>query len=207
MKSVSNGLADDIVGRQVRLSPTYFPLATIKCDGPAVFRSQAARDYACLLDLDPDVQQWSCADIVLWHADGSHRTDFVVINTNGETYLVTVGKRSSSSPQWAAEAADAIGYDYRYEAIEDFSQGFRLRNAKDLLRYGFHRCPLGDRVRLLAALDDLGSLNVGECLAVFQEGKPMAGLASLILNGFLDIDLDSDLIGPETQVRRIRGRV
>lgn len=45
MKSVSNGLADNIVGGQARLSPTYFPLATIKCDGPAVFRSQAGRDY------------------------------------------------------------------------------------------------------------------------------------------------------------------
>lgn len=146
MKSVSNGLADDIVGRQARLSPTYFPLATIKCDGPAVFRSQAARDYACLLDLDPDVHQWSCSDIVLRHGDDSHRIDLVVINTDGETCLVTVGKRSLSSPQWAAEA------------VEDFAQGSRLRNAKDLLRYGFHCCPLGDRVRLLAALEDRKSV-------------------------------------------------
>lgn len=195
MKSVSNGLADDIVGRQARLSPTYFPLATIKCDGPAVFRSQAARDYACLLDLDPDVHQWSCSDIVLRHGDDSHRIDLVVINTDGETCLVTVGKRSLSSPQWAAEA------------VEDFAQGSRLRNAKDLLRYGFHCCPLGDRVRLLAALDDLGSLTVAECLAAFQEGKAMPSLASLILNGFLEVDLDLGLIGPETQVRRIRDRV
>ncbi|WP_313194092.1 hypothetical protein [Shinella zoogloeoides] len=207
MKSVSNRLADDIIGRQARLSPTYFPLAAIKCDGSAVFRSQAARDYACLLDLDPDVHQWSCSDIVLRHGDDSHRTDLVVINTDGETCLVTVGKRSSSSPQWAAEAADVIGYDYRYEAVEDFAQGSRLRNAKDLLRYGCHRCPLGDRVRLLATLEDLGSLTIAECLATFQEGKAMPSLASLILNGFLEVDLDSGLIGPETQVRRIRDRV
>lgn len=207
MKSVSNGLADDIVSRQAKLSPTYFPLATIKCDGPAVFRSQAARDYACLLELDPDVHQWSCSDIVLRHGNDSHRTDLVIINTDGETCLVTVGRRSSSPPQWAAEAADAIGYDYRYEFAEDFSAGFRLRNAKDLLRYGFHRCPLGDRVRLLAALDDLGSLTLAECLAAFRESKPMVGLVSLILNGFLEVDLDSGLIGPETQVRRIRGQV
>jgi len=207
MKVVSDDRRDDAVPHKVTLSPIYTPMATIKCDGPAVFRSQAGRDYACLLDLEPDVHQWSCSDIVLRHGDGSHRTDFIVINTDGETCLVTVGRRSASSPQWAAEAADIIGYDYRYEAVEDFARGSRLRNAKDLLRYGFHCCPLGDRVRLLVALDDLGSLTVAECLAAFQEGKAMPSLASLILNGFLEVDLDSGLIGPETQVRRIRDRV
>jgi hypothetical protein len=33
----------------------YYPLATIKCAGTPSFRSQDARDLACLLDVDPDV--------------------------------------------------------------------------------------------------------------------------------------------------------
>jgi hypothetical protein len=86
----------------------------------------------------------------------------------------------------------------------ELSVGFRLRNAKDLLRYGFYRATLGDRVRLLAALDEMGSLTVAECMAAFQEGKPMPSLASMALHGFISIELDQALIGPETAVRRIR---
>lgn len=89
--------------------------------------------------------------------------------------------------------------------MADLEGSFRLRNSKDLLRYGFYRPPLGDRIRLLAALDDMGSLTVAECMSAVREGRPMPTVAALILQGFLAIDLDETLIGPETQVRRIRG--
>ena len=60
-------------------------------------------------------------------------------------------------------------------------------------------------VGVLAAFDEVGSMTFAECLQLFRESKPMAGLASLILrDNMLEIDLDDDLIGPETQVRRIR---
>ncbi|WP_210388408.1 hypothetical protein [Mesorhizobium caraganae] len=75
----------------------------------------------------------------------------------------------------------------------------------DLLRYARWHCPLGDRVRLLAALDEHGSLTVAECLAAFHETVPIAGLSSLVLRRFVEIDLDEARIGPETAVRRIRG--
>jgi hypothetical protein len=83
--------------------------------------------------------------------------------------------------------------------------GFRLRNARDLLRYTGHNVPLGDRVRVLAALDENGSLALSELLGAIRETQPVAALASMILRGFLEIELDDALIGPETQVRRIRG--
>lgn len=45
---------------------------------------------------------------------------------------------------------------------EDVHGGFRLKNAKDLLRYGNSNVPLGDRLRLLGALDEHGSTRCGQ---------------------------------------------
>jgi hypothetical protein len=53
-------------------------------------------------------------------------------------------------------------------------------------------------------LDEQGSLSVSECLAAFRETVPIAGLSSLILHRFVDVDLDEAPIGPETAVRRFR---
>ena len=49
-----------------------------------------------------------------------------------------------------------------------------------------------------------GSLTLAECLGAIQETKPVAGVAALILSGFIHVDLDEALLGPETTVRRIR---
>ena len=82
--------------------------------------------------------------------------------------------------------------------------GFRLANARDLLRYARWLCPLGDRVRLLAALDEQGTIPLAECLSAFRETSAIAGLSSLILHRFVEVDLDEAPIGPETLVRRYR---
>lgn len=92
---------------------------------------------------------------------------------------------------------------YRLLERDEIYGGFRLRNAKDLLRYAGTVTPLGDRLRLLAALDEHGSLPVAECLKAFQEVRPAAGIASLILHDYVEVDLDDAPIGPETAVRRI----
>lgn len=119
--------------------------------------------------------------------------------------MIDVGHEEPKPPPWAISLAESMGYQYRPVAMVELEGSFRLRNAKDLLRYGFYRPPLGGRIRLLAALDDMGSLTVAECMAAVREGRPMPTLAALILQGFLETDLDEALIGPETQVRRIRG--
>ena len=64
---------------------------------------------------------------------------------------------------------------------------------------------MGDRVRLLAALDENGSMTVSECMPAFLETPPIAGLSSLILHRFVEIELDEARISPETQVRRSHG--
>lgn len=203
MKSVSSGHAGDAAPRKATLSPVYTPMATIKCDGPATFRSQQARDFACLLDVDPDVERWSTTPPILRSGDDEYQLDFRVV-THGGSFLVDVAQDRPNSPSWLATAVEETGHGYRAVAMKEFGEGFRLRNAKDLLRYGFYRASLGDRIRILGALDEMGSLTVAECLSAVREGRPMATLASLILQGFLEVDLDAALIGPETTVRRIR---
>lgn len=204
MKVVSDDRRDDAVPHKVTLSPIYTPLATIKCDGRAQFRSQQARDFACLLDLDPDVARWSAAPPLLRNGDDQYQLDFVVLTENG-SFLIDVGHEEPMPPIWLSAEIEALGHRYRSVAMIDFAGSVRLRNAKDLLRYGFYRPPLGDRIRLLAGLEEMGSLTIAECLSAIQEGRPMPTLAALILQGFLEVDLDDDLLSPESQVRRIRG--
>lgn len=182
----------------------FYPAATVKCVGNPVFRTQVARDFACLLDVDQDVQQWSCVGVELKSGGKAHSTDFLVTSTEGKTFLIEVAEHLPSPPDWIPLAARRAGHEYRPISEQEFAGSNRLQNARDLLRYGFHRCPLGDRIRLLAALDEVGSLTVAEALSVFREGRPMGCLAALVLQGFLEIDLDAALIGPDTTVRRIR---
>jgi hypothetical protein len=168
-----------------------------------LFRSEHARDFACLLDLDPDVTQWSSAPPLLRDGAAEYQLDFVVITENG-SFLVDVGQDEPRPPPWVTSIVESMGHEYRPVAMVELANGFRLRNAKDLVRYGFYRPPLGDRIRLLAALDEMGSLSVAECMSAVREGRPMPTVAALVLQGFLEMDLDDALIGPETPVRRIR---
>ena len=46
--------------RNSALIKTFPPTGTVKCDGARLFRSQAARDVGCLLDVNPSVTSWRC---------------------------------------------------------------------------------------------------------------------------------------------------
>lgn len=132
-----------------------------------------------------------------------HVPDFEIFDVQGGSIFVDAPDRNDIPGAQTIEAVKARSGRYRLLAAEEIYDGFRLRNAKDLLRYGDHVTPLGDRLRLLAGLDEHGSLPFSECLAAFQETRAVAGMASLILHGFVEVDLDEALIGPETLVRRI----
>jgi hypothetical protein len=84
--------------------------------------------------------------------------------------------------------------------------GVRLENARELLRYASWRVSLSDRVRLLAALDQEGSLTMAEAMTTIRNGAdPIAAIAALCLHRFIEIDLDSGRIGPQTRVAPFRG--
>lgn len=182
----------------------FHPVATVKCEGFRLYRSQSARDVSCLLDVNPSVAEWRCMSTSLGYGDACHVPDFQVLDADGKTMFIDAPDRAGLVDVAVVEGA-ARQEDARYKLLshEEVYDGFRLRNAKDLLRYGDHVTPLGDRLRLLAALDEHGSLPLSECLKAFQETKPVAGVASLILRGFVDVNLDDGPLGPETSVRRI----
>lgn len=91
MKVVSDDRRHDSVPHKVALSPIYTPMATIKCDGHAQFRSQQAKDFACLLDLDPDAVRWIAAPPLLRDCDDEYRVDFLVLTADGSPFLIDVG--------------------------------------------------------------------------------------------------------------------
>lgn len=178
----------------------FYPLSTVRCIGPVLFRDQLARDIACLMDIDDDILSWSCRSLTLTHEGQAYKPDFMV--KRADQSFVVDGARDES-PSWARSKTKEAGYPY--EAIQPSAlPPVRLKNAKDLLRYARYEAGLTDRIRLLAALDEHSSLTVAEALIVFRETKPIAGLASMVLHRFITMDLDERLIGPETVLRRRR---
>jgi len=177
----------------------FYPLSTVRCVGPVLFRDQLARDIGCLLDIDDDVVAWSCQSLPLTDGQSTYRADFVV--KRADVSFVIDGLRDDRPPSWVRDKVRDAGH--AYELIESDALPYvRLKNAKDLLRYARHEAALSDRIRLLAALDEHSSLTVAEALMVFRETKPVAGLASLFLQRFITMDMDDRFIGPETIVRR-----
>lgn len=208
MKTVSSHSASDHVRDRPAYRP-YYPSATLKCIGRALFRSRVARDYACLLDFDPDVVSWRCLTEPLVDDDASgepylHYLDFEV-DLGIERLLVDVHP-CAECPPWIDIEAKRFGC--RYQAIDaaEFATLPRLQNAKDLLRYAGWEPALGDKIRILMALDDLGSLTLGECLSSIRDGKPMQSMAAMILKGIVTVDLNAGLLGPDTIIRRATSR-
>lgn len=184
---------------------SFRPRGTVRCVGRPAFRSQLARDLGCLLDVDDTVDEWSCLPEFLCGGGDGHVPDFLVRRGDRNVLLDAVAAASDCPTEWIEEAAEARGCFYEAWSADRIRQGFRLANARDLLRYASWECPLGDRLRLLAGLDEAGSMMVAECLPAFTETRPIAGLAALVLRRFVSIDLDEAPIGPETAVRRRRG--
>ena len=183
---------------------TFYPAAAVKCEGSQRYRSQVARDVACLLDVDPTVISWRCNSTPFLCSSGHRTPDFQVIYTDGSTRFIDSPDRANHVDETLQQSiVSAVGASYALLSLSDVYDGFRLQNAKDLLRYGNFAAPLGDRLRLLGALDEHGSMTLTECLGAFQESRAVPGLASLILRGYVEVDLDGAPLGPETVVRRI----
>jgi hypothetical protein len=183
---------------------SFSPRGTVRCEGRAMFRHRAARDFGCLLDVDPSVISWTCLPMVLHHAQGPHVPDFAVTRTSGTTLIdVLPSDRETSPPPLLAEAAHAAGQRYETIAGSDIPDGFRLDNARDLLRYANYHVSLGDRVRLLTLIEEQGPMPLAACMQVIRDGRdPIGAIAAMALRRFVDIDLDEARIGPETRVSR-----
>lgn len=194
-------------GAAAQMSQRFRPYGTIRCSNPSYFRSQLARDLGCLLDVDDAVVAWCCRpygldDILLDIGWEGPPPDFMATYADGrDVYLHAV--EGEGDPE-VTEAAACNHIWHRFAKASDIRSGNRLHNAKDLLRYANYQTPLGDRIRLLAALEQEGSATLAECLSVFREITPMAGLSSLILHRFVTVDLDAELLAPHTEIRIFR---
>lgn len=185
---------------------SFEPRNTVRCAGEARFRSQAARDAACLFDVDPDVLDWSCLPPAFSNGSETFPVDFSLTRSSGLEY-VTVADRDDlhAPPEWVRRAAADFGAKLLVIPASDLS-GHRLDNARELMRYAKWRVSLSQRITLLAALDSEGSLTLVECMsAVRNSADPIGVVAALSLKRFVEIDLDSGPLGPETRVTRFRG--
>ncbi|MFE0014093.1 hypothetical protein ACFWXH_04550 [Mesorhizobium sp. NPDC059054] len=182
----------------------YYPSGTVRCDGIPVFRSQSARDLACLLDVDHEVTSWRCMPFALNDGDQTHVPDFLVERADCKVLMDALETPGDVVPEWISVQALASGHPYLAVSPAAPEYTIRLQNSQDLLRYAHWRCPLGDRIRLLAGLDEHGSMTVAEAMSAFRETPPIAGLSSLLLHRFVEVDLDA-IIGPDTTVRRVAG--
>jgi hypothetical protein len=191
--------------RSVAGSPNPAPYRQ-QLKGPPrpVFRSNAVRDTASVLDLNSGIRSWACGTTVLKVGRSKHIPDLQMEETDGRLWLLDVFDRKNL-PDATGLSVAASGLSYRYRVVDraEIYDGFRLKNANDLLRYAGHNVPLGDRVRLLSLLGEHGPLSLSDCLRAVRETQPVPAVASLILQGYLEVELDDELIGPETMVRRI----
>lgn len=181
------------------------PHPTLKCLGQPLFRNQNARDYACILDLDPEVISWKCMAAAIVNNSNALRprwwhVDFAV-ETSSDAFLVEIWQTTAGGPTWLPKVAERMGYRLQNISVREIDSVL-LQNSKDLMRYVGSEVPLGDRVRVLAALDEIGSLTLAESLSVIRESKPMHSIAAMILSGILEVDLSVALLGPDSVVRR-----
>ena len=135
---------------------TFSPRGAVRCRGTPAFRTQAARDAACLFDTDKSIVEWVCMPEVISRQNDRHIPDFLVERSSGITLVDVMPMTGPVPPSWIPEAAKGRGY--RYEAIPEtsFRTSHRLINSREMLRYTSHDVSLGDRVRLLAFLDEHG---------------------------------------------------
>ena len=179
------------------------PFATLKATGRPVFRSQKARDYACLLDLDPDVISWQSFTHPLTDIGDCRDRHYVdlEVRTVTQSIMVEVCTGDAEAPNWLCSTLEECGFRYQMVRFSELNP-VRVANARDLIRYAKREATLGDRLRVLAALEEMGTLTLAECLTAVREGRAMETIASLILRGHVEVDLDNNLLAPDTIVRR-----
>jgi hypothetical protein len=167
----------------------YQPL---RCRGEVRLPSAFSMDVARLLDIDPAVDHWQC-QVPLVGIEGV--VDFVTHGAGGHEYLVLdFGDR-------VLPERSRLPLRTRIVTTGDVDP-VRLENAKLILPFARWRVSLDDRVRLLAVLDEEGTVTLADCLGIMRNtSRPVAAVASLALAHIIDMDLDEP-IGSRTRVIR-----
>ena len=191
-----------IAARRKASARRYPPVGAVRCIGRAVFRSTLARDLALLLDLDDDIEAWQCLPMPIEMADGDgvvrvHVPDFLVTYADGSLVHLDAGRLdltpAGGGISWSCVSEDEI----RIEPA--------LSNARDMLRYARRIVPLGDRIRLLAHLEDVGSTTLVEAAAGLRESsEPIGAVVALALQRVVRLDWRETRLHPGSRVEAVR---
>jgi hypothetical protein len=103
-------------------------------------------------------------------------------------------------PEWIEAAVKAEGFGYSVWSADDLPQ-VRVQNARDLLRYARYEVSLVDRLLLLTALKEHGSMRLSEAITMAPGMRAIPVIAAMILRGQIETDLDEELIGPDSVIR------
>lgn len=180
----------------------YLPTGTVRCVGLPLFRSSLARDLGLLLDLDEEVEAWQCLPRALDFADGDgvivqHVPDFLVHYACGSEVLLDAGQAGlapvDASIAWGVICED----DIRAEPA--------ISNAREMLRYARRIVPLGDRIRLIAYLEDVGATSIIDAASGMHESaEPIGAVIALVLQRIVRIDWREKRLGPDSRVELVR---
>lgn len=176
-------------------------LNTVRSAGSLAFKSELARDFACLLDVDDQLGSWTCGPIFSDGQGEQFTADFEV-SYGTSIEIVTIENPIQRVPTWLPLRIRDLGHCYRHVDRSAIPH-VRLQNAKDLLQYARVTVSLSDRVRLLSALDEQGSLSLADCQSINLTGRAVPVVASLFLHRFIVFDdIDELPLGPDSRVRR-----
>lgn len=166
----------------------YRPL---RCRGEVVLASAMAIDMARLLDIDATVDHWRCNIPI---EDGARHADFVTYGALGEQHLI-LQPDTTPDPRRLATASRIV--------TQGDVDPVRLENAELILPFARWRVSLDDQVRLLAVLDEEGSVTLAECLGILRHtSRPVAAVAALALARVVDMDLEEPIDSRTRGIRR-----
>lgn len=176
------------LGRIRRKASTrrYLPAGTVRCVGLPLFRSSLAHDLGLLLDLDEEVEAWQCLPHCLDFADGdgvivTHVPDFLVHYACGSQVFLDAG------PVELAPIDEPVVWSAICES--EIRAEPAISNAREMLRYARRMVPLGDRIRLIAHLEDAGSATLVDATAGMRESaEPIGAVIALVLQRVIRID-------------------
>ncbi|WP_051559028.1 hypothetical protein [Allorhizobium undicola] len=180
----------------------FYPRSTVRCSADPMFRSRLARDLGCILDVDPNVIAWLCLPLQFDTELGPHVPDFFVEYEGGLKFCLDAVEKLELPK--IREGAALAGHRYRGVSRAEIQAGYRLANARDMLRYARTRTPLNDRLRLLSILEEVGSMTIAESFGVFREVQPMTGVSWMVLHRLIAVELDDAMLCPETVIRRFQ---
>ena len=185
--------------RQASSIRRFGPPGTVFCRGRPIFRSQLARDLGLLLDLDRSVVEWSCLPQIVELADSSGEIiervpDFLVLDIEDRSRFVDAGA-ARLKPVDPLVAHQSV-------SVDEIRREPALTNARQMMRYANRVVSLGDRVRLLAWLEEMSPITLIEAASAMRESaEPVGAVIALALKRVVSIDWQESSIGPETQVR------